>query len=209
MIYFNLLPHREATRALQRDQFNKSMLLAAILAGITAFAIYGAISTSLDAQRQNQATLEQEIKRFEKQIIEIKDLESQIASLLARQKAVEDIQSDRNSPVLLLSELGKNTPQGVAITKLSQKDQDITLEGIAKSNETLSEFLDNLGKADGWFSKPELVVSSAESLAGAGKAQKSTYKFTVKAVLMRSAQSASPASPASAARLAPQLANKG
>jgi type IV pilus assembly protein PilN len=209
MIYFNLLPHREATRALQRDQFNKSMLLAAILAGITAFAVYGAISTSLDAQRQNQATLEQEIKRFEKQIIEIKDLESQFASLLARQKAVEDIQSDRNSPVRLLSELGKNTPQGVAITKLSQKDQDITLEGIAKSNETLSEFLDNLGKADGWFSKPELVVSSAESLAGAGKAQKSTYKFTVKAVLMRSAQSASPASPASAARLAPQLANKG
>jgi type IV pilus assembly protein PilN len=209
MIYFNLLPHREATRALQRDQFNKSMLLAAILAGITAFAIYGAISTSLDAQRQNQATLEQEIKRFEKQIIEIKDLESQIASLLARQKAVEDIQSDRNSPVRLLSELGKNTPQGVAITKLSQKDQDITLEGIAKSNETLSEFLDNLGKADGWFSKPELVVSTAESPAGAGKAQKSTYKFTVKAVLMRSAQSASPASPASAARLAPRLANKG
>jgi len=208
MIYFNLLPHREATRALKRDQFHKSLLLAAILAGITAFAIYGAISTSLDAQRQNQETLEQEIKQFEKQIVEIKDLENQIASLLARQKAVEDIQSDRNSPVRLLSELGKNTPQGVAITKLSQKDQDITLEGIAKSNETLSEFLDNLGKSDGWFSKPELVVSSAESLSGAGKAPKSTYKFTVKAVLMRSAQSASPVSPASVAPLATQRAGK-
>ena len=209
MIYFNLLPHREATRALQRDQFNKSLLLAAILAGITAFAIYGAMSTSLDAQHQNQETLGQEIKRFEKEIIEIKDLESQIDSLLARQKAVEDIQSDRNSPVRLLSELVKSTPQGVAITKLSQKDQEITLEGIAKSNETLSEFLDNLGKSDGWFGKPELVVSSAESLSGAGKAQKSTYKFTVKAVLMRSAQSASPTSPASAAPLAPQSAKKG
>ena len=208
MIYFNLLPHREATRALKRDQFHKSLLLAAILAGITAFAIYGAISTSLDAQRQNQETLEREIKQFEKQIVEIKDLENQIASLLARQKAVEDIQSDRNSPVRLLSELGKSTPQGVAITKLSQKDQDITLEGIAKSNETLSEFLDNLGKSDGWFSKPELVVSSAESLSGAGKAQKSTYKFTVKAVLMRSAQSASPVSPASVAPLATQRAGK-
>lgn len=208
MIYFNLLPHREATRALKRDQFHKSLLLAAILAGITAFAIYGAISTSLDAQRQNQETLEREIKQFEKQIVEIKDLENQIASLLARQKAVEDIQSDRNSPVRLLSELGKNTPQGVAITKLSQKDQDITLEGIAKSNETLSEFLDNLGKSDGWFSKPELVVSSAESLSGAGKAQKSTYKFTVKAVLMRSAQSASPVSSASVAPLATQRASK-
>ena len=92
MIYFNLLPHREAMHALQRDQFNKSMILAAILACVTAFAIYGAVSSSLDSQKQNQDTLEQEIKQYEKQIIEIKDLESQIASLLARQKAVEDIE---------------------------------------------------------------------------------------------------------------------
>ena len=56
MIYFNLLPHREAMRALQRDQFNKSMILASILAGVTAFAIYGAISSSLDSQNQNQET---------------------------------------------------------------------------------------------------------------------------------------------------------
>ena len=208
MIYFNLLPHREASRALHRDQFNKSMILAAILAGVTAFAIYGALSTSLDAQHQNQDTLEQEIKRYETQIIEIKDLESQITSLLARQKAVEDIQSDRNSPVRLLSELVKNTPQGVVITKLSQKDQDITMEGIAKSNEALSEFLDNLGKSEGWFSKPELVVSSAESLAPAGKAQISTYKFTVKATFMRAAQSVSPGNAASSTPVAPQRGNK-
>ena len=208
MIYFNLLPHREATRALQRDQFNKSMLLAAILAGITAFAIYGAISTSLDAQRQNQGTLEQEIKRFEKQIIEIKDLESQIAALLARQKAVEDIQSDRNSPVRLLSELGKNTPQGVAITKLSQKDQDITLEGIAKSNETLSEFLDNLGNSEGWFSKPDLVVSSAENLLPSGRAQITTYKFTVKAKFLRAVQTVSPGNAAPPKPVASQTSDK-
>ena len=208
MIYFNLLPHREAMHALQRDQFNKSMILAAILACVTAFAIYGAVSASLDSQKQNQDTLEQEIKQYEKQIIEIKDLESQIASLLARQKAVEDIQSDRNSPVRLLSELVKNTPQGVVITKLSQSDQDITMEGIAKSNETLSEFLDNLGKSDGWFSKPELVVSSAENLVPAGKAQIGTYKFTVKATLIRVAQSVSPGSAASSTPAAPQSGNK-
>lgn len=208
MIYFNLLPHREAMRALQRDQFNKSMILAAILACVTAFVIYGAVSASLDSQKQNQDTLEQEIKQYEKQIIEIKDLESQIASLLARQKAVEDIQSDRNSPVRLLSELVKNTPQGVVITKLSQRDQDITIEGIAKSNETLSEFLDNLGKSDGWFSKPELVVSSAENLVPAGKAEIGTYKFTVKATFMRVAQSVSPGSAAASTPAAPQSGNK-
>jgi len=208
MIYFNLLPHREESRSLQRDQFNKSIILVTILASITAFAIYGALGTSLDAQHQNQDTLEQEIKRYEKQIIEIKDLESQITSLLARQKAVEDIQSDRNSPVRLLSELVKNTPKDVVITKLSQKDQDITMEGIAKSNETLSEFLDNLGNSEGWFSKPDLVVSSAENLLPSGRAQITTYKFTVKAKFLRAVQTVSPGNAAPPKPVASQTSDK-
>ena len=82
------------------------------------------------------------------------------------------------------------------------------MDGIAKSNETLSEFLDNLGKSEGWFSKPELIVSSAENLAPAGKEQISTYKFTVKATFMRAAQSALPGNAASSTPVAPQRGNK-
>ncbi|NCX62778.1 MAG: fimbrial protein, partial [Betaproteobacteria bacterium] len=72
---------------------------------------------------------------------------------------MEDIQADRNTPVRLLTELANNLPQGVALSKLAQRDQELTLEGIAQTNENLSQFLDNLGKTGGWFSKPELQVS--------------------------------------------------
>jgi len=208
MINFNLLPHRERLRMMQRDEFNKSIVLAMILAGVTAFAIYGSLNASLEAQRQNKETLEKEIKHFEAQIVEIKDLEKQISMLLARQKAVEDIQSDRNSPVRLLSEVAKNTPQGVVLTKLGQKDQEVTIEGIAKSNESLSEFLDNLGQTDSWFSKPELQVSSAETVTTPSKAQLSAYKFIIKVMFLRSQESVAPMGAASAPSPAASAAPK-
>ena len=192
MIQFNLLPHREALRKFKKDQFNASMVLTLILGGITAFAIYGSLISSIDAQKDNITVLEREIKQYEAQIIEIKDLKTQIDALLARQKAVEDIQADRNTPVRLLSELANNLPQGVALSKLSQRDQVLTLEGTAQTNENLSQFLDNLGKAGGWFSKPELQVSEVQSLSPNGKVPVKAFKFSVKAIFLR-AQNASAA----------------
>ena len=187
MIQFNLLPHREALRKFKKDQFNASMVLTLILGGITAFAIYGSLISSIDAQKENIAVLGKEIKRYEAQIVEIKDLKTQIDALLARQKAVEDIQADRNTPVRLLSELANNLPQGVALSKLSQRDQVLTLEGTAQTNENLSQFLDNLGKAGGWFSKPELQVSEVQSLSLSpnGKVPVKAFKFSVKAMFLR------------------------
>jgi type IV pilus assembly protein PilN len=73
VIQFNLLPHREALRKFKQDQFNASMVLTLILGGITAFAIYGSLVSSIDAQKDNISVLEKEIKRYEAQIIEIKD----------------------------------------------------------------------------------------------------------------------------------------
>ncbi len=203
MIQFNLLPHREALRKFKKDQFNASMVLTLILGGITAFAIYGSLISSIDAQKDNITVLEREIKQYEAQIIEIKDLKTQIDALLARQKAVEDIQADRNTPVRLLSELANNLPQGVALSKLSQRDQVLTLEGTAQTNENLSQFLDNLGKAGGWFSKPELQVSEVQSLSPNGKVPVKAFKFSVKAIFLR-AQNASaangPVSPSTPAK---------
>jgi len=203
VIQFNLLPHREALRKFKQDQFNASMVLTLILGGITAFAIYGSLISSIDAQKDNITVLEKEIKRYEAQIVEIKDLKTQIDALLARQKAVEDIQADRNSPVRLLSELADNLPQGVALTKLAQKDQELTIDGTAQTNENISQFLDNLGKATGWFANPELLVSEALTFNPTGKVPVKAFKFTVKVMFLRVQAASAPGRPASAAAANP------
>ena len=185
MIAFNLLPYREALRKFKQDQFNASVVFTLILGGVTALAIYGSLRYSLAAQQDNILVLEPEIGRYESQIIEIQAVKTQIDALLVRQKAFEDIQADRNSPVRLLSELADILPSGVALSKLAQKGQEIALEGTAQTNENLSQFLDKLGQGGARFSKPELLVSEALHINPGGKLPVKAFKFLVKATFVR------------------------
>ena len=202
MIAFNLLPHREALRQFKQDQFNASVVLTLILGGATALAMYGSLRYSIAAQQDNIAVLEQEIRLYEAQIIEIQGVKTHIDALLARQKAFEDIQADRNSPVRLLSELATILPPGVALSKLAQKGQEITLEGTAQTNENLSQFLDKLGQSGAWFSKPEPLVSEALHINPGGKLPVQAFKFTVKATFMRDRAAFAAALPSIAASAA-------
>jgi len=199
MIRLNLLPHREAERKRQQEQFNAAVVLAILVGGIIAFLIYGALVAAIDVERENIAVLEGEIKVLENDIKEIKDLESQIAALQARQRAVEDIQADRNSPVRMLTELSANLPKGVMLTKLSQKDLDLLLEGSAESNEKVAEFMTNLGRPEGWFVRPELVEITSEIQTLASKEQVKVFKFSLKVALLRSQAAERPTAGASTA----------
>ena len=55
------------------------------------------------------------------QIKDIATLRAEIESLKARQKAVEDLQIDRNVPVHLLNELVKQTPEA-STSRASKQD---------------------------------------------------------------------------------------
>ncbi len=202
MIAFNLLPHREALRQFKQDQFNASVVLTLILGGATALAMYGSLRYSIAAQQDNIAVLEQEIRLYEAQIIEIQGVKTHIDALLARQKAFEDIQADRNSPVRLLSELATILPPGVALSKLAQKGQEITLEGTAQTNENLSQFLDKLGQSGAWFSKPELLVSESHHVNPGGKLPVKAFKFSVKVAFIAAQAVSAAALPSIAASAA-------
>ena len=198
MIRLNLLPHREAERKRQQEQLNAAVVLAVIVGGIIAFLIYGALVAAIEVEHENVAVLEGEIKVLENEIKEIKDLEAQIAALQARQRAVEDIQADRNSPVRMLTELSANLPKGMMLTKLNQKDLDLVLEGSAESNEKVAEFMNNLGRPEGWFVRPELVEITSEIQTMASKEQVKVFKFSLKVALLRSQAAERPASAAPA-----------
>jgi type IV pilus assembly protein PilN len=130
VIQFNLLPHRAALRKFQQDQFNASLVLTVILGGVTGLAVSAYFISAIAAQENNIAVLENEIRHYQAQIAEANNLHIQIDALRARQKALENLQADRNLPVRLLSELPTKLPQGVSLIKLVQKDAELTLEGM-------------------------------------------------------------------------------
>jgi type IV pilus assembly protein PilN len=202
VILINLLPHREAARKRRRDLFNVSLGASAVLGGLIAGAIFLWYQGAISAQQSTNVVLETEIKKLEGQIKDIVGLEAEIAALRARQQAVEDLQSDRNLPVHLLTELVNQLPDGVYINKMTQVDQLVTINGVAQSNERVSELLRNLSSNTPWFSKPELVEIVAGTVALSARDQRRVANFTIRVRLVRATEAekavAKPAEVASA-----------
>jgi len=132
--------------------------------------------------------LQSEITVLENQIKEIATIEEEIAALRARQKAVEDLQADRNLPVHLLSELVEQLPDGVYISTLKQTNQSVEMQGMAQSNERVSEMLRNLSNNTPWLSKPELVEIVASNVALSPRDQRRVSAFNLRFQLMRTSE---------------------
>src|SRR5690606_13995803 len=105
VILINLLPHREAARRRRKQLFQTTMLLSFMAGLVIAGLIYSLLQNLIAAQQAKNGLLQAEIQVLQTQIHEIAGLESEITALRARQRAVEDLQSDRNLPVHLLHEL--------------------------------------------------------------------------------------------------------
>ena len=188
MILINLLPHREAARKRRKEIFNISLGTAALLGGIMAGIIFLWYQAAISSQQDNNTVLETEIKKLETQIKDIVGLEAEIAALRARQQAVEDLQSDRNLPVHLLTEIVNQLPDGVFISRLVQQDQIVTLNGTAQSNERVAEFFRNLAVNTPWFTKPELIEIVSGIVVLPPKDQKRVSNFVIKVRLVRASE---------------------
>lgn len=107
MILINLLPHREEARLKRKEAFKVAVAGSMVLGGLLVALVYLFYQASLTDQRGRNETLKAEIRILEVQIKEISNIEAEIAALKARQKAVEDLQSDRNAQTYLMNELVK------------------------------------------------------------------------------------------------------
>lgn len=188
MILINLLPHREAARKRRRELFQATMFVSFLVGLLIAGGIYWWFQMQIAEQQAQNTFLQSEIKVLEGQIKEIATIEEEIAALAARQKAVEDLQADRNLPVHLLSELVKQLPDGVYITNLKQQDRVVTMQGMAQSNERISEMLRNLSSNTPWLKKPELVEIVAGNVSMSAREQRRVAAFKVNFQLMRASE---------------------
>jgi type IV pilus assembly protein PilN len=202
VILINLLPHREERRKRRKAAFFAGLGVSVVV-GLAVVGIWYAVLDQLTStQRARNDFLTAEIKRLEKEIKDIASLRAEIASLRARQKAVEDLQTDRNIPVYLLNELVKQTPEGVYLTSVRQNAQVVSLTGIAQTNERVSELLRNTLYNSQWLEKPELVEIKATNAA-----QRRLFDFSMRVTLKRPQAAAAPGA-ASAPASAPTAAGK-
>jgi type IV pilus assembly protein PilN len=199
MILINLLPHREAARKRQKDQFFTQLGLSALLGGIICGAVFTWYQGQISTQRDRNAFLQAEITRLDAEIKDIAGLQREIASLRARQTAVEDLQSDRNIPVHLLDELVAQLPDGIYLKSMKQEGQSVLLNGVAQSQERVSDLLRNLANSSPWLTRPELIEIVSSSVAVTARDQRRVFNFAMRVSLKRPAADGAPTNPAGAA----------
>ncbi|MBX3611764.1 MAG: PilN domain-containing protein [Hydrogenophaga sp.] len=199
MILINLLPHREAARKRQKDQFFTQLALAALLGGIIGGAIYTWYQGQISNQQDRNRFLTQEIAKLDKEIKDIATLQQQIASLRARQTAVEDLQAGRNLPVYLLEELVNQLPEGVFLRSMKQQGTSVLLTGTAQSQERVSELLRNLANNSPALTRPELVEIVSANAAISGRDARRVANFTMRVTLRKPAAPTPAAAPATEA----------
>lgn len=185
MVKINLLPHREEKRKQKRNTFYAVLTMTVGAGAVIVAVVGGIIDYQISEQRERNQFIQSENAKLDKQIREVASLKREIEGLQARQKAVEDLQSDRNQPVHLMDELVKHVPEGIYLKSFKQNNQRIVLHGVAHSNERVSELLRNLGNNSPWLEQPDLVEIRATK--NDNKAGRRIYEFTVNVRIKRAA----------------------
>lgn len=165
MAKINLLPWREERRREQRAEY--LIILGATAAA--ALAVWGLIhfhySERIEYQRERNNYLTEEIRKLDKQIKEIEELEKERARLIARMKAIEALQTSRPLIVHLFDELVTTLPEGLYLREITQKGTSVTVKGVAESNARVSNFMRNIEASD-WLKNPRLEIIQATSERG-------------------------------------------
>jgi type IV pilus assembly protein PilN len=195
MIRINLLPHREMRRERRKKDFVGLGVLAAIITAAIVFLVGVYNANEISRQEQRNQFVKKKNEDLDAKIKEIASLRQEIEALKARQKAVEDLQSDRTVPVHILDELVKYTPEGIFFKQVKQEEKKLTLVGLAQSNEKVSELLRNLQGNTPWMERPELIeIKSAVLPQPNGKEGKKVFEFQL-STLIKSSPAPDPNAP--------------
>jgi len=192
MIRINLLPHRQIKRAERQRQFNLLMAATVVLAGAIVFMGNTYIGAKISAQNERNQRLETANAKLDKEIEEIKELKSQINSVLERKQIVENLQTNRSQAVVVLDEISRQLPEGTYLKLISQKGNVIDLEGIADTNARIATLVRNLSNSQ-WKEQPNLVQIQAVNI---GNVRYNDFKMNVRLKAQQAPEVEAPRQPA-------------
>lgn len=196
MILINLLPYREERRKRRKAAFFAGLGLAALVGAGLVVAGFLLLEFLTQEQKEHNQYIQTAVTQLEAQIKDIANLKTEIESLKSRQKAVEDLQTDRNTPVQLLNDLARLAPEGIYLTTIRQDNKLVTISGIAQTNERVSEFLRNVSRSSEWLEKPDLIEVKLANVTTNTRDQRRLLDFSMKVSIKAPPSEAAPGTPA-------------
>jgi type IV pilus assembly protein PilN len=157
MIRINLLPvrRRRAEESVRKEVSIFFLLLVLSLVVMAYFQF--ANSRRIERMTQERQRLVAEIQRYQVRQKELKDLENKKRVLLQKLEIINNLQANRDLVIRVLEELATIVPSDkMWFRKLSQQGNTLTLDGVARGNETIAQFMQTLAKSP--YIDPNRVV---------------------------------------------------
>jgi type IV pilus assembly protein PilN len=175
MAQINLLPWREERRQeLKREFLTVIALVVALGVGVIILGDL-VVNGQIDNQRARNKYLTENIKELDKQVAEIKELERKRNQLIDRMRVIQELQGNRPIIVRILDQLVRTVPDGVFYTSVTAQSKQISIKGIAESNNRVSSLMRRLDASD-WLADPNLDAVTAAPEYGD---QATTFNLTV------------------------------
>ena len=165
MARINLLPWREELRRQKQNEFLTLLGLALIVALFLGVVVHFSYVRLIDYQNSRNNYLNAQIEIVNKKIEEIRALEDEKNRLIARMRAIEELQGSRPFNVRLLDDLARRIPEGVSFTAVKQGGNTLTITGVAQSNARVSSLMRNLNSSE-WLANPRLSLIESKDEPG-------------------------------------------
>ncbi len=174
----NLRPWREELRAERQKQFVTTLVGVLIVAAGLVFLWQDFVGSQIEYQNSRNAYLKTAMVDLDKKTKEIKELTAEKEKLVARMKVIQDLQGTRPVIVRVMDQLVRGLPDGLYYQSLKRVNDEISIKGMAESNNRISALMRNFESSE-WFASPNLKDVSAVSK---GENALNSFDLTVKQV---------------------------
>jgi len=189
----NLLPHREASLSGRRQAFARHLLLAGALALAVAAGWSAVLEQALADPTGAGQRLQQEIKQLDGHIQRMDGLQAETKALALREAALQQLQDERRQPADWLPQL-MHLPEGLHLTVVKQDSLGVHVQGAARANSQVFEWVRQLARQTQGLQRPELIDVSAP-LASPAAPLPAGVVFSLRAQLQSAPASAGPGGP--------------
>ena len=179
MIKINLLPYREKRKkaGIKRQLYLIGAVLCVLIVGVLGMHLY---LMTVRAELANKVrTAEARLAALSRIAGEIDRVKGDRAVLEKKIGIIKNLEENRLKPVLILDELTALIPTGqIWLVSLSSHENDLKVEGMARDNGAVAQFMKNLERST--YYKSVDLISSKQSLIGTTKLQAFTVLCSYK-----------------------------
>lgn len=151
---------------------------------------------------QEIADSEVEAERLRSVLAEVERFDAYRTALTERVALIEQLRRSQTGPVHMLDEISRALPDRLWLVELSQKGDEVSIDGRTNTLSALTDFVANLQNSQ-YFRRPVEIVQSATETDAQGE----LVRFVVRAIFVPGGAAAAGAAPAGPAAPAGQGRN--